>query len=69
MKTLQPLKPYVYIICELVDGYPSFRHAFIDAANDDDAYFVGGRALEQPHGNGLNDYVIDLSKRGHDARD
>ena len=51
---------YVYIIAELVDGLASFRHAFIEAKDDADAYDVGAKTLEQPDGNGLNDYVICL---------
>lgn len=57
------LHRYVYIICEMAqqdDGsqYPSFRHQFIFAKDDADAYRVGQAELEQPKGNGINDYVI-----------
>lgn len=54
------LKRYVYIICEKVDGMPSFRHAFIKATDEDHAYTVGSRTVRQPSGNGINDYVIEI---------
>ena len=54
---------YVYVICELVNGDPSFRHEFIEAEDDDDAYAVGHLTVRQPDGNGINDYVIRLPER------
>ena len=52
---------YVYVICELVNGDPSFRHEFIEAEDDDDAYYVGSNTVRQPdNGSGINDYVIRL---------
>lgn len=53
-------KKYVYVIAEMIDGMVSFRHAFIEATDDDDAYDVGHRTVRQPTGEGLNDYVIEL---------
>ena len=54
------MKTYVYVVAEMVDGLPSFRHAFIHAEDDDDAYTVGHRCVRQPTGNGINDYVIEI---------
>lgn len=64
----QILHRYIYIICEMVaqpprpdgvvESYPSFRHQFIFAKDDEDAYRVGQAELEQPKGNGINDYVV-----------
>lgn len=56
----EPKPNYVYIICEEVDGLASFRHCLLIADNDDDAYELGRDTLEQPEGNGINDYVVRL---------
>lgn len=54
------MKRYAYIICEMIDEMPSFRHAFIEADDEEQAYDVGHRTVRQPKGNGLNDYVFEL---------
>ena len=54
------LKEYVYVIAEMIDEQVSFRHAFIWAIDEEDAYHVGQKTVRQPAGNGLNDYVIEL---------
>lgn len=60
------LLDYVYVICERVDGLPSFRHAFIKAYDEEHAYEVGRATVRQPTGEGLNDYVIELLSRSTD---
>lgn len=54
------MKQWAYVICELVDGLPSFRHSFVFALDEQGAYAVGHRDVPQPQGNGLNDYVFEL---------
>lgn len=52
---------YVYIVCETVDGMPSFRHVFVTATDDDEAYEAGHEAMPDWGSNGLfNDYVARL---------
>ena len=59
--TMIVMKDYVYVICETINGIPSFRHAFIKAKSVNDAYDVAHRDVRQPNGNGINDYVIRLT--------
>jgi hypothetical protein len=54
------MKHWVYVICERIDGQPSFRHGYVLAKNEVDAYAAGHRLIRQPKGNDINDYVIEL---------
>jgi hypothetical protein len=56
---------WAYVICEWVeqpggDRYPSFRHGFVEANDEDGAYAEGHRTVAQPTGNGINDYAFPL---------
>lgn len=53
-------KTWAYVICERVDGLPSFRHAFVEAEDEEGAYTAGHRDVRQPDGNGINDYAFEL---------
>ena len=57
------MKLWLYVICEVVDGHPSFRHRFVEASSEQNAYARGQNLLEQPkRGSGLNDYVVELGQ-------
>ena len=56
------MKKWAYVVCDLVgvDEYPSFRHTFVVAPDEETAYEEGHRTVRQPAGSGLNDYVFEL---------
>ena len=54
------LKRFAYVICELVDGDPSFRHTFVEAKDAEGAYFLGHDALKQPFRGFVNDYTFEV---------
>ena len=61
MKVRRPkLKRFAYVICELVDGDPSFRHTFVGAEDADEAYSLGHDALKQPFRGFVNDYAFEV---------
>lgn len=51
---------WAYIICELIDGHPSFRHAFVKADDEVSAYAKAHRLVPQDIGIGINDYVFEI---------
>jgi hypothetical protein len=58
---------YAYVITEMTDGHVSFRHDFLWADNEQDAYRrahnarqTGVSFIAQPTGNGLNDYIFEV---------
>lgn len=55
---------FAYVICELVDGLPSFRHDFVEAETVEEAYDIGHRTVRQPTGEGLNDYAFPVDGPG-----
>jgi hypothetical protein len=62
-------KQFIYVEARQAGDDVSFRHVPVSAADDDDAYLLGGRAMDalnaanrDDHAEGdlLNDYVIAL---------
>lgn len=56
------MKHYVYVLAYMCDGIVAFKHAFIEATDDDHAYTLGHRAIPVPDKSGLNDYVVQLPR-------
>jgi hypothetical protein len=57
------MRPYIYVVAYQDEDGVAFHHVQIEAADDDDAYAVGGRVVDGVTLNGplLNDYVIALA--------
>lgn len=51
-------KTYIYVLCEMKDGLPSFRHLRLRARDEMHAYALGQAALKTT--TGINNYVVEL---------
>lgn len=56
------IKTWLYVICERnEDGEAQFRAEFLLAENEQSAYDVGAKVLQQPtDGRGINDCVFEV---------
>src|SRR3990167_9381422 len=56
---------YMYVVVERVDGYAAFRHCFVWAHSEEEAYDLGDKIL--PTTIGINNYVVPLPAGTGDA--
>lgn len=55
-----PLKLFVYVLCERLEGFASFKHTLIRAVNTEDAYGQGMRKVRPTEpGGGINNYAFE----------